>query len=238
MGQPNFSFERRLWRQGCSLVAGVDEVGRGAWAGPLVTAAVVFPSKMIRRVRQHLDGLNDSKLLKPKFREQLVPLIKAKAVAWDVTEVGVSVINRIGIGKATAKAMRKTIKDLGIKLGSRKLDFVLIDYFAVSYLRGLGIKKQRGIKKGDRQSFSIAAASVLAKVHRDQIMRRLARRPRYKPFGWDANKGYGTKAHQKAILQHGLTRLHRQQFVQTWQEKQGAAIGLKQAKTIGLIRKR
>lgn len=232
MSEPNFNYERRLWNKGFRFVAGVDEVGRGAFAGPIVVGAVIFaPNPQIKNSKFKMKnwekeilylGINDSKLLKARKRERLAREIKEKASAWDVTEVGVGVINRIGIGKATQKAMRKTIRDLATKLSSNRVDFVLIDYFYVPYLKGVGKKNQLGIKHGDQKSFTIAAASILAKVHRDKIMRSLARKPRYKPFLWGKNKGYGTKEHGKAILRYGLTRYHRKQFVETWQEKRAS----------------
>lgn len=164
-----------------------------------------------------IDGINDSKLLKPRFREQLTKEIKKKALAWDMTETGVSVINRKGIKKATEKAMRKTISDLARE--GYPPDFVLVDYFYIPYLRRLGLKNQKAIKNGDQKSFSIVAASILAKVQRDKIMRSLSRK--YPQYGWGRNKGYGTKFHQQAILRYGLTRFHRKQFVETWKTKQG-----------------
>ncbi len=231
MVRPNFSYEKRLWRRGFKYVVGVDEVGRGAFAGPLVVGAVIFarPLKLkTENLKLKIIGLNDSKLLKPRFREQLTREIKEKALAWDVTEIGVSVINRIGIAKATEKAMRKAIKDINNKVvanfSSRKneknkIDFVLVDYFYIPYLRGVGKKKQKGIKKGDQKSFSIAAASILAKVHRDKIMRSLARKPRYKKYLWGKNKGYGTKVHREVIIRYGLTRYHRKKFVESWKKE-------------------
>jgi ribonuclease HII len=217
---PNFSFEKKQWKKGFKYVVGVDEVGRGAFAGPIVVGAVIWPRPLRLKtedLKLKIDGVNDSKLLKPRFREQLTKEIKEKALAWDVTEVGVSVINRIGIAKATEKAMRKTIKDL--KRKGFPPDFVLIDYYYVPYLHGVGKKRQQGIKHGDQKSFSIAAASILAKVHRDKLMRSLARKPRYKLYGWGKNKGYGTSLHRKAILRYGLTRYHRKRFVEGWREK-------------------
>ena len=224
---PNFSYEKKLWQKGFRLVVGVDEVGRGAFAGPIVVGAVIWPrpnklkTEDIKLKKLNQLGINDSKLLKPRTREQLANEIKEKALAWDVTGVEVSVINRIGIGKATEKAMRKTIGDLMRKLecevGSEM--FVLLDYFYVPYLRGVGKSRQLGIKRGDQKSFSIAAASILAKVHRDKFMRSLAKKPRYKKYLWGKNKGYGTKVHRKAILRYGLTRYHRKQFVESWRGK-------------------
>jgi ribonuclease HII len=222
---PNFSFEKKLWRKGFKFVVGVDEVGRGAWAGPLVVAAVVFPpprhtnkQRSLPIGKVEIDGVDDSKLLKPRLREKLAKEIKKRALVWDVSEVGVGVINRIGIGKATEKAMRKTLRQAQGKLPSGKT-VVLIDYFSIPYLRGLGRKNQLGIKDGDKKSFSIASASILAKVHRDKIMRGLARNSRYKVYDWGKNKGYGTKLQQKAIFRYGLTQFHRKQFVKTWKEK-------------------
>lgn len=212
MTQPNFSYEKQLWKRGFKYVVGIDEVGRGAFAGPLVVGAVVFPKQKVK-----INGLNDSKLLKPKFREQLVREIQKKALVWDVTEVRVGVINQIGIGRATAKAMRRTVADLARQ--GYPPGFVLVDYFYIPYLRGLGLKNQKAIKQGDQKSFSIAAASILAKVHRDKIMRSLARKPRHKPYGWGKNKGYGAKLHLEAILRRGPTRYHRKQYVKTWKEK-------------------
>jgi ribonuclease HII len=222
MKYPDFSYEQKLWQKGFGYVIGIDEAGRGAWAGPIVVAAVVWPQtlklknknekvKMIEEV-----GINDSKELRPRQRENLAQFIKTHALAWDVTEVGVGVINKIGIGKATEKAMRKTVKDIIKKLKKEANFFVLVDYFYIPYLYGLGRKNQLGIKDGDQKSISIAAASILAKVYRDKIMRSLGRRSRFKVYGWGENKGYGTKKHQKAIEMYGLTRYHRKDFVRSF----------------------
>ena len=134
-----------------------------------------------------------------------------------MTEISVRVINRVGITKATEKAIRKTIKDL--KRKGFLPDFVLIDYYYVPYLHGVGKKRQKGIKKGDQKSFSIAAASVIAKVHRDRMMKSLARKPRYKKYLWGKNKGYGTKVHREVIVKYGLSRYHRKKFVKKWKER-------------------
>jgi len=112
MKYPDFSYEQKLWKKGFGYVIGIDEAGRGAWAGPIVVAACVFAPK----VQIENLGINDSKLLKPREREKLAKEIKKRVLAWDVTEVGVGVINKIGIGKATEKAMRKTVKDIIKKL--------------------------------------------------------------------------------------------------------------------------
>ena len=207
---PNFSFEKKIWRRGFKYACGVDEAGRGAWAGPIVAAACAFAPKF--QIVEGL-GIDDSKRLKPKKRERLAAEIKKYALVWSVAEIPVRVINKLGIGKATAAAMRKALKKL-----RRSKIFVLVDGFHVKYLTG-GLKNQKAITHGDQKSISIAAASILAKVHRDKIMRRLGRNPRYKVYGWGRNKGYGTKLQQKAILRYGLTRFHRKAFVKTWLAK-------------------
>lgn len=208
-------------------MAGIDEVGRGSFAGPVVAGAVIFAKDKDLSEIENL-GINDSKLLRARQRESLTEEIKKYALSWDVTEIGVSTINKFGIGKASQKAMRKTVLDLEKKLEKSRLDFVLADAFYVSYLKGLPVGRkaksgarngrQRAIKKGDCRSISIAAASILAKVYRDRLMRRLGRK--YPAYGWGKNKGYGTKFHQKAIKRYGLNRYHRRQFIKTWQEKQ------------------
>lgn len=236
--KPTFSEEQKLWREGYGYVVGIDEVGRGSFAGPVVTAAVVWPQTKLKVIEKA--GINDSKQLKPRQREELAKFIRQNALVWDVTEVGVSVINRIGIGKATEKAMRKAVGDVVRLLGSYivRLEkkktkkqysnlaiqqssnlFVLVDGFHVRYLRELGLKNQKAIVKGDQKSISIASASILAKVYRDKIMESLSKQSKYKKYAWGRNKGYGTSEHQKAILRYGLTRYHRKDFVKTFLEK-------------------
>lgn len=207
MRYPDFSYEKRLWRKGFRFVVGLDEVGRGAFAGPVTVGAVVFGQKEVNG----LDGLNDSKLLKPRFREKLARVIKKEVLAWTVASTNVTMINRFGIGKATQMTMRKAIESL--KERGIGPDFVLVDAFYIPYLRGLRRKNQQALKKGDQKSFSIAAASILAKVSRDRLMRSLSRQPQYQAYGWGKNKGYGTLSHRQAIQKLGLTRLHRQAFV-------------------------
>lgn len=224
---PTFKHERQLWSQGYRYVAGVDEVGRGAWAGPLVAAAVIFPSPRESTVNSHSAAeekpfgfirqpeglgnrrrhdftlLRDSKLLSPTQREKLAPLIKKASLVWAVAEVSVEFIQTRGLTAATEMAMLTALKKLGLVP-----DFHLIDYFT---LKALPPEKQRGLKHGDTFVASIAAASVIAKVHRDALMVKLHHKfPRY---GWAANKGYGTKFHQKALARHGPCPLHRLNFL-------------------------
>lgn len=193
--------EKKLWNKGFKLVCGIDEVGRGCFAGPVVVGAVIFPLE----VEIPPEQIADSKLLKPMQRKRAVELIKSKALAWAVVEVGVPTINKKGIGKATQMAFRKAVKEL-----DKRPDFVLIDAFYIKRLIGLRRKNQKPIVKGDQKSISIAAASIIAKVHRDKLMKSYHKKYPYYLFG--KNKGYGTKLHQEAIKKHGLTRLHRKSF--------------------------
>lgn len=194
---PNFSEEKKLWQAGFANIAGVDEVGRGAFAGPVVAAAVILPKDF-----QIPPGFADSKQVKPKKRKQLAELIKKEAKAYYIAEVGVSKINKLGLGKAAHIAFRKSLKDL-----NPKADFVLIDAF---YIRHLNRKNQKPIIKGDTKSASIAAASILAKVYRDDLMKKLGKI--YPQYGFGKHKGYGTKVHQAAIKKFGLSRIHRKSF--------------------------
>lgn len=194
---PTLDIEQSLWSKGYSYVCGVDEVGRGSFAGPVVVGAVVFPKDC-----QLIDGVADSKLLKPKTREKLAKKIKECALFWAVVEVGVADINKYGIGKATQKAFRKAIKLL-----EKSPDFVIVDAF---YVKHLNRKRQKPIKDGDKICASIAAASIIAKVHRDKLMKKLSKK--YPQYGFGKHKGYGTKLHQEALKKHGLSKIHRTSF--------------------------
>jgi len=194
---PTLNIEQKLWSSGYSYIAGLDEVGRGSFAGPVVVGAVIFPKNC-----QLIKGVADSKLLKPKQREKLSVVIKDCALAWAVAEVHVTVINKVGIGKATQMAFRKAIKSL-----DKLPDFVLIDAF---YIKHLNRKRQRPVKGGDKICASISAASIIAKVHRDKLMKQLHQK--YPQYGFAKHKGYGTKKHREAISAHGLSKLHRKSF--------------------------
>lgn len=194
---PTLKIEQNLWRQGKKYVCGLDEVGRGSFAGPVVVGAVIFPQEVLLP-----DGLADSKLLKPLQRKLQAVRIKEQALDWTVAEINVSVINKFGIGKATHMAFRKAIKSLRIKP-----DFILIDAF---YIRHLNKKKQLAVKEGDKVCASIAAASIIAKVHRDKLMKKL--HLKYPVYGFGKHKGYGTKLHQQSIKKNGICRIHRTSF--------------------------
>lgn len=197
MQLPTFEHERKLWDAGIQHVAGVDEVGRGCFAGPVVAAAVVLPSHF-----NATNEINDSKQLSAKKREQLAAIIQKHAIAYSIAEVSVPVINEIGIGKAAQIAFAQAIKDL-----KTPPDHILIDAFMI---KDINPTIQTPIIHGDRLSISIAAASIIAKVYRDALMGKL--HEQYINYNFLSNKGYGTKAHREAIAKFGLSDLHRTSF--------------------------
>ena len=190
------SFEKELWAAGKDLIAGVDEVGRGPLAGPVVTAAVILPKDF------SLPGVDDSKKLSPKRREELFEQIKEAAVCWAVGRREPERIDEINILEATKEAMIDAVRAL-----PAKPDHVLID--AVR-LPGLGIP-QTSIIKGDARSVSIAAASILAKVTRDREMVEMSKL--YPGYAFESNKGYGTAAHYEGLKAQGPCPIHRKTFL-------------------------
>jgi ribonuclease HII len=189
--------ERRLWDSGRSYIAGVDEVGRGPLAGPVVAAAVILPRDF------DVLGIDDSKKLSPKKREELFEVIKEKALAWAVGWVGPERIDEINILEATKEAMTQAVQGLSLQP-----DHVLIDgNFTV---RALALP-QTAIVKGDANSTSIAAASILAKVTRDRYMEEMD--AVYPGYAFASNKGYGTKAHYDGLKAQGPTPIHRKTFI-------------------------
>ncbi len=193
----NFSVETTLWNQGINLICGIDEVGRGCFAGPVIAGAVIFPqgAKLI-------EGIADSKLLTPKKREELSKRIKDMASAWAVGEISVPDINKFGIGNATQMAFSKAVENL-----QKAADYFLIDAF---YVKTLDKLKQKPIPGGDRISASIAAASIIAKVYRDDLMQKL--HLDFPNYAFDKHKGYGTNLHRQMIKKFGLSDLHRKSF--------------------------
>lgn len=197
MTKPTFNEETILWNQGFKFIAGVDEVGRGCFAGPVVAAAVIMPRNF-----DATDEINDSKLLSADKRIKLAQIIKNFAVSFSIAEISVEVINKIGIGKASQKAFRKAVKTLRIKP-----DFILIDAF---YINNLRKNNQKPIVRGDGKSITIAAASIIAKVYRDELM--VKHHQNYPEYDFGTNKGYGTGKHRAALKKYGLSRLHRSSF--------------------------
>lgn len=194
---PSFTLEKELWKQGYKYVCGLDEVGRGSFAGPVVVGAVIFPQNIVLP-----KGITDSKLLKPHIREKLAGQIRDQALAWAIGEIGVGDINKHGIGKATQMAFRKAVKLL-----SPKAEFILVDAF---FVRHFCRKKQKAVAGGDRISTTIAAASIIAKVYRDQLMCKLHQS--YPQYDFYKHKGYGTAQHREAIKKYGLCEIHRRSF--------------------------
>lgn len=205
--KPDFLIEKNQWKKGFKAVAGADEVGRGCFAGPVVAGCVLFPPN-IQYTKSHI-LINDSKKLKPRQREIAAKWIKENALSWGIGQASVAEINKLGMGKASKVAFRRAIVNC-----ETKIDYLLIDAFYIPYVKGLRRKNQKAIIDGDEKSISIAAASIIAKVYRDKIMRALSNK--YPKYEWGRNKGYGTRKHQQAIKKFGLTRLHRKVFVQTF----------------------
>ena len=191
---PDFSIETSLWQRGYRFVVGIDEVGRGSWAGPLVAAGVILSPDF-----EIPDGLADSKLVKPQTRNKLSRIIKKIAVGYYIAEISVREIDKIGIGAATFVAFRKIINNI-----SPRADFAIIDAFHIKYLNR---QKQMAVKNGDKICASISAASIIAKVYRDNLMRKL--HFKYPNYGFERHKGYGTALHQQAIRRLGFTKIHR-----------------------------
>jgi ribonuclease HII len=194
---PTFKREKELWAKGYDMVAGIDEVGRGAWAGPIVAAGVIFEKNI------KIKGVNDSKKLSADKREKLAKIIKAKALAWTIQLVDHDVIDEIGIGKANALVIDKVINAL-----NPKPHYLLIDKASVIKYK-IRIPWET-IIKGDSKIFSIAAASIIAKVARDEMMLKLAKK--YPNYGFDLHKGYGTEHHQKMLKLHNICPIHRKSY--------------------------
>ena len=191
-------FEREYNEKGFELIGGIDEAGRGPLFGPVVAACVVLPKGCL------IEGVNDSKKLSEKKREELFDEIKEKAVAWGVGIVDNNTIDEINILEATRKAMHEAVKNLQVKP-----DYIFID--AEKHVDTDGIP-YLPIIKGDALSINISCASIIAKVTRDRMVDEWAKE--YPEYGLEKHKGYGTKQHTDAIKQYGLTPLHRKTFCQ------------------------
>ena len=188
-------YERGLRGQGFRLIAGVDEAGRGALAGPLFAAAVILPEGF------DLEGINDSKVLPALQREAAYARIVREAVAWSACRCMPERIDRRGLHKTNVWLLRRCVCRLGVAP-----DYVLTDGFPV---KRLGVPNL-SIKKGDAVTASVAAASIVAKVTRDRMMDRYHRR--YPAYGFDHNRGYGTQEHRDAIRAYGPSPIHRYSF--------------------------
>jgi ribonuclease HII len=195
--RPDLREEMALYRQGYRLVAGLDEAGRGSWAGPVVAGAVVLPLSH-NRLEQALDGVRDSKQLNPLERERLYEVIQTEALAVGVGMVPPDQIDELGIVPATKEAMALAIARL-----PSPPDFLLIDFLKLARLD----YPQKSIVHGDALSFSIAAASIVAKVSRDRFMVELD--GQHPGYGFAGHKGYGTPQHRAALDHLGPSPIHR-----------------------------
>ena len=189
------TFETTLWKNGYEFIAGIDEVGRGPLAGPVVTAAVILPRDCSRLV-----GVNDSKQLSLEKRKVFDQLIKEVALEYSITVIDSNEIDRLNIYEATRLSMLKSVEQLKLEPNYLLLDAMRID----------SAIPQQSLVKGDQRSLSIAAASIIAKVYRDEMM--IAYSEMFPEFGFEKHMGYGTKQHLNALASYGYTPIHRQSF--------------------------
>ncbi len=182
------------------MIAGIDEAGRGPLAGPVVCAAVVMPMEKDKII----EGINDSKKLSSKKREQLYEKIIETAISYSIVEIDEKQIDAINILQATKLGMKKSLERLSVTPNIVLIDAVKIDTNL----------PQENIIKGDALSYNIAAASILAKVHRDRLMIELDKQ--YQNYGFAKHKGYGTKQHIEALRKYGKTKIHRETFIKNF----------------------
>ena len=206
MQLPTKTLERKLFNRGYKKIIAVDEVGMGSLAGPVVVAAVQFNKRFFKKRHKNLHWLRDSKLLAPHQRENFVrELLKEKNFQYRIGYCYPKTIDHINIYQAARLAMKRAIKRLNRE--KKQKTFVLVD--GKYEIKGLELK-QLPIVKGDRKIFSIACASLIAKVFRDKMMIKYAKKfPRY---GFEKHKGYGTKFHRVILLKHGRSPIHRNSF--------------------------
>ena len=195
---PSFAEEQVLVKRGCHLIAGIDEVGRGPLAGPVMAAAVILPLDLDT---EWLHLVNDSKQLTAETRERLFPLICESAIAFGIGEVSAEAIDKHGIARATKMAMKAAIGKLHPKPDALLIDFVRLPEINLP---------QRCIPKGDCKSISIACASIIAKVMRDRLMVELDKT--YPGYGFAGHKGYATREHLESIERLGACPIHRKCF--------------------------
>ena len=198
------TYERGLWEVGYNLIAGIDEVGRGPLAGPVVAAAVILPKEC------KIEGVNDSKKLSAKKREELYDIILEKAVSYGIGIVSNERIDEINILQATYEAMREALSQL-----KPKAEYILADAVTIPMVS----TPQRGIVKGDAKSISIGAASIIAKVYRDRLME--AYEEVYPGYGFASNKGYGAAEHIEGLKKLGTTPIHRKTFLKNLLPQEG-----------------
>ncbi len=195
---PTLEFELNLWNAGFTRIVGIDEAGRGAWAGPVAAAAVILPADLF--LTRTLSSVRDSKLMTPLARETWAPRIKCAALGWGVGFASADEIDTLGILPATKLAATRALNNLFP-------DYLLTDYLV---FREIDLP-QTALVKGDQRSLSVASASVLAKTARDGLMRDLD--IEYPGYGFFRHKGYGTLFHREALLKLGRCQIHRKSFL-------------------------
>lgn len=194
--------EKNLYQKGFQKIGGIDEAGRGPLAGPVVVAGVIMPQDSM------IEGVNDSKKVSEKKREKLYDLIIEEAISYSVAVIGQDIIDEINILNATKQGVTKVVQELAMKP-----DLILVD--ALTHIDTNGIPYD-SIIKGDAKCYSIAAASILAKVTRDRIMKQWDEI--YPQYGFCTHKGYGTAKHIEAIKEYGLCPIHRKSFTKNFIE--------------------
>lgn len=201
-------YEKSMWAKGYTVI-GVDEVGRGPLAGPIVAAAICIKYQVfsMKGIPMRID---DSKKLTSAQREQSAIWLVQNCLGFAVGQVSVGEIDKLGIARANILAMRLAVISL-IKKLERGNFFVLSDYFQIPGLKQFGITGQENLVHGDERSFSIAASSIIAKVYRDKLMRSLSKD--FPEYGWQTNMGYGTRAHIDGLIRFGPTPHHRKLFI-------------------------
>jgi len=197
--RPHLDFESALWEQGLSYIAGIDEAGRGALAGPVTAAVVILPQQ--QSILSQLSEVQDSKKLSPSERDSLRVLIETNSIAWGVGFASNNKVDQISIMGATRLAIDRALRKL-----TQYPNHLLVDYLVLPESK----IPQTRLVKGDARSLSIAAASILAKTHRDQWMFSIANE--FPAYDFVSNKGYGTELHRQAIIKHGPCSLHRMTF--------------------------
>jgi ribonuclease HII len=208
---PDFTFENDLWEKNY-LVVGIDEVGRGALAGPLTLGAAIFAQLMTDDTKRTISeyGINDSKMLTPIKRLELSLIIKKTCIFAKTVSIHTDTINRLGIIPAWKEAVSHLVRLIQKDFPDNKIH-LLIDGLPMKHIPYINNVPRTGIVKGDSRSISIAAASIIAKVERDHYMKLFS--VQYPNYDWGTNKGYGTKNHREAICKFGATQMHRDLFL-------------------------
>lgn len=212
MDKPNLTiYEKQLWDKGCKFIAGVDEVGRGSLAGPMVVCAAVLNKEHLGNLENLKDEhktyaeIKDSKLISPAKRHRISKFLLSEVISYSIVEVPNFEIDSKGIMPCTISAFSKSIKKL-----SKKPHHILTDNFELPYI---ATQSQTNLVRGDNKSITIAAASIIAKVYRDNLMIKYhEEHDKYKVYRFDKHKGYGTKLHRDMIKKHGHSDLHRKSF--------------------------